>query len=107
MPWSSEKVRKGSKLATLLFKWTNCCGSGSPKTALSSGTILVSTWNCRSTLFVLSSVERLAEVVRFTSTECDEWDDAAARLWSLAAQAAAKGKLLAPADAEARIAHPM
>jgi hypothetical protein len=35
----------------------------------------------------------------------DEWDHAAARLWGLAAQAAAKGKLLAPADAEAHIAH--
>jgi hypothetical protein len=36
----------------------------------------------------------------------DEWDQAACRLWPLAADAAAKGKLLAPADAEARIAHP-
>jgi hypothetical protein len=36
----------------------------------------------------------------------DEWDHAATRTWGLAAQAAAKGKLLAPADAEARIAHP-
>ena len=40
------------------------------------------------------------------SSEPDEWDDAAARLWSKAAQAAAKGKLLAPADAEAILAHP-
>ncbi|HEX2066586.1 MAG TPA: hypothetical protein VHI93_07220 [Candidatus Thermoplasmatota archaeon] len=35
-----------------------------------------------------------------------EWDHAAARLWGLAAQSAVKGKLLAPADAEARLAHP-
>jgi len=36
----------------------------------------------------------------------DEWDHAAARLWPLAAQTAAKGKFLSPADAEAHLAHP-
>jgi len=36
----------------------------------------------------------------------NDWDHLAAHLWPLAATTAARGKLLAPADAEAHLAHP-